>query len=114
MIYRECGHIIKPSDISRAPKCVGEKDMPEKCLACRGGGRLAQELRMQNERRLAEENALLGMKMHLPSIFGGMCRDTVDSVDWRITEMRSYFKKEIDGMFGSVHDFDESEVRDQW
>lgn len=113
MLYSECGHIIKPCEVALAPKCVEEKDMPKKCSACRGGKVWEQELRMQNEERLAEENVLQGMKVHLPSIFGGMCRDTVE-LDWRIADLRSYWKKEIDGMFGQVHDFEEVEERDKW
>ena len=113
MLYSECGHIIKPCEVVLAPKCVEEKDMPEKCSSCRGGKVCEQELRMQNEERQAEENVLQGMKVHMPSVFGEMCRDTA-GLDWRIADLRSYWKKEIDGMFGQVHDFEEVEERDQW
>jgi hypothetical protein len=111
MVYRECGHVIKSCDVAQAPKCVPEKDMPAKCLACRGDRRLKEELRLRKEKRLLEERASQSMKMiNLTRVFGGRCRSTVQSVDWRIAQLRSDWEAEIDALFGDL----EQERRYQW
>jgi hypothetical protein len=110
MVYRECGHIIKPCDVSRAPKSVNEKDMPEKCLICRGGGVLEEQLRRMQERQLVEQRALEGMKLRLPVIFGGMCRGTVDSVDARVERSKDLCRREMEDLCAELQE----QGRDDW
>lgn len=102
MIYRECGHAIKPCEVERAPKAVSEKDMPEKCGICRGGGMLEDLLRVVRERQLAEEKALVGMRIQLPGIFGAFCRTSIQSVDSRIEESRELWKRELDELYAEL------------
>jgi len=83
--------------------------MPEKCLVCRESGKLGQELRLRNERRMLEESALEVLRMHLPSVFGGMCRSRVESVDSRIEELRQEWRADVDALCSSFE-----EGRDQW
>jgi hypothetical protein len=110
MVYWGCGHLIRPCDIAWAPRCVGEKDMPEKCLMCRGSGKLGAELKLRNERRMLEESALEVLRTHLPSVFGGMCRSRVESVDSRIEELRQEWRSDVDALCSSF----EEQGRDQW
>lgn len=102
MVYRGCGHAIKPCEITRAPKCVGEKDMPEQCVVCRGGGELEEQVRMIRERQLAVQRALEGMKMYFPGIMGGMCRSTMRSVDGRVEKSREVESKEIAAIYAEL------------
>jgi hypothetical protein len=112
MIYRECGHVIKPCDVGRAPKCVREKDMPKKCLACRGGARLEGELRLRERRKLGEERSRpsLGAKIHLPWGLGGRRTAVQGGVDWNVDEFRRDWRAEIDAIFGNI----EPDRRDRW
>lgn len=102
MIYRDCGHTIKPCEVERAPKAVSEEDMPEKCGICRGEGLLENQLRLARERQLAEERALVGMSIQLPGIFGTFCRTSIQSVDSRIVESREFWKREIDALYAEL------------
>jgi len=111
MVYSGCGHVIKACDIERAPKSVGESEMPEKCLACCWGGMMEEELRIMNERRLLEERALAGMKLCLPGIFGGRSRETVESADGRIEEVRRSWRAELDA---AISKFEDNEGRHRW
>ena len=72
---------------------------------------MEEELRIMNERRLAEEKALAGLKMCLPGIFGSMSRETVESVDGRIEEVRRSWRAELDTAIGKI---EEKEGRHQW
>jgi hypothetical protein len=108
-VYRGCGHAIKPCEVARAPKCVGEKDMPEKCIICRGGGELEEQVRVIRERQLAVRRALEGLKMHFPGIIGGMYRSTVESVDCRIEQSREEGSKEVAAIYAEL-----VKDRDQW
>jgi hypothetical protein len=87
---------MKPCDVTSAPKCVSEKNMPEKCLRCRMSEDLEGELRLKRERHLAEQRALEGMKLHLPVVFGGLARSTAQSVGWRIEETKEDWRRELD------------------
>jgi len=111
MIYEECGHTIRPCGISRAPSFVEEKEMPKKCFACRGGGLVEDVLVMINERRLAEEKILLGMRKCVFGFFDEMCGTTVESVDERIKEVRERWK---DAAGAFCRELEEKEGRDQW
>ena len=92
MVYRECGHTIKPCDISQAPKCVGESDMPENCFGCQRGGELEEVLNIMNERWLAEEQVLEGLKLHVSSMFGDMGVSTPESIDDRIVDLKGRWR----------------------
>jgi len=85
--------------------------MPEECVICRGCGRLEEELRLRNERLLLEESVLKGLRALLPSVFGGVCRSTVESVDSRIDELRREYRADVDALCSA---FEEKEGRDQW
>jgi len=116
MVYRGCGHAVKPfvaplspnisqaPDISRAPKAVKEEDMPENCIICRAGvdGVLGEKLRVMRERQEMEEKVLEGLKVGLPGIFGGLCRSTGDSVDKRVEESREFWRREMEGVCAEV------------
>ena len=102
MVYRGCGHPMKPCDAEKAPKCVAEKDMPEKCLRCRASEDLELELRLKRERQLAEQRALEGMKIYLPVMFGGLARSTVQNVDGRIEDSRDDWRKELDAALSEI------------
>lgn len=113
MIYRECGHRIKPCDVERAPKCVREKDMPKKCFLCRGGVRIEAERRMKEARKLAEERSRssLGAKIHLPWGLGGQRRtEAQGGADWNVDEFRQDWRAEIDAIFGDIS----QTRRDRW
>ena len=110
MMYRECGHAIKPCEVERAPKAVSEKDMPEKCRICRGGGMLEEQLRVMRERQSAEERALVGMKIQLPGIFGAFCRTSIQSFDSRIEESKEVWKQEMDDLYAEL----QQKHREQW
>ena len=110
MIYRTCGHAIKPCQITRAPKGVDEEDMPENCVVCRAGGLLGEQLRLRHERQEAEQKALEGMRLYLPVIFGGMCRTTVQSVDARSEESKDALRQDIDAVRAEL----EKGHREQW
>jgi len=110
MIYRECGHPIKPCEVKQAPKAVSEKDMPMKCIICRGGSVLEEQLGIRRERQLAEQRALAGMKIHLPGIFGGLYRSSLQSVDSRIHGSKDDWKREMDKVYAELQRMH----RDQW
>jgi hypothetical protein len=109
MLYRVCGHVIKACEADKAPKGVSEGDMPERCAKCRSGGD-GEEGGLDNElsesRRMMEvqKSALEGMRQHLPGVFGGMCRSTVQSVDGRIEELKQEWERETDAAFGEVEE----------
>jgi len=113
MLYRTCKHTIKACEVGKAPNAVAVNDMPEKCAKCRleDGGVGMNELRRSREMLAAQERALMGMKQHLPGIFGGLCRGSVESVDGRIEESRKEWGKEADAAFGEV---EEKEGRLEW
>ncbi|KAH8600832.1 hypothetical protein B0O99DRAFT_503067 [Bisporella sp. PMI_857] len=114
MVYSKCGHPIKPCDTFRAPRCVQEKDMPERCLVCRAGGELAKVLKLMDERRQAEERILQGLRMQALScvgIFGGMCWSSVESIDERVELVKRRWSFAVDAL---CHDFEEKEGREQW
>ena len=111
LIYRECGHTIKPCDVANAPTCVEEKDMPKKCFACRGDGAVEAVLALMNARRMAEEKVLLRMRKSVSGFFGDVCGTTVASVDQRIEEVRRGWKNAADAFCSELQ---EKEGRDQW
>jgi hypothetical protein len=88
--------------------------MPEKCARCRIGdssGSEAEALAEEEPRGSrkmmdARERALEGMRRHLPGVFGGMCRSTVQSVDARIEELRCDWEREVDVTFGELEEKD--------
>jgi len=73
-------------------------------LSCSTAGKL------RNERRMLEESALEVLRTHLPSVFGGVCRSRVESVDSRIEELRQEWRSDVDALCSSF----EEEGRDQW
>ncbi|KAG9239339.1 hypothetical protein BJ875DRAFT_350527, partial [Amylocarpus encephaloides] len=99
MVYRGCGHLIRPCEVSRAPKCVKEIEMPEKCVVCKGGETVEDRLKELVAQREAQETALSAMKSLLPTIFGGGCRTTVTSVDARVgSTTKEAWWKEVDDL----------------
>jgi len=110
MTYRICGHLIMPSDIAQAPKSVRVDDMPEKCHRCRENGILC-EVRLRYERKLAEQRMLEGMRDLLPSIFGGICRGIVGSVDERVQDLWREWEEEVDAVSNK---YENKGPRDQW
>jgi len=87
--------------------------MPNKCVVCRGSGKLEEELQVRNERRLAEERMLEALRTYLPSmhlIFGGICRSTAESVDGRIEEVKKAWREDVDALCSA----EEKGGRIQW
>jgi len=77
--------------------------MPEKCLLCRGGGVLAEQVRAIRERQVAIQKALEGMRAVLPGLFGvGMCRGTVESIDGRVEESRDEWGEEVAAIYAEL------------
>lgn len=118
-MYRECGHLINPRDVTNAPACVKEIDMPKNCAVCRRGGGLEEQLRLRNERKELEESMLESLRTGLPSIFGGSSRSTLDSVDARIEEVRKAWKSDVDDLCKAFQEalllvFEEREGKTQW
>jgi len=111
MIYRECGHMIRPCDVAHAPGCVEEEDMPKKCFACRGGGLVEEVLVLMNEKRMAEEMILLGMRKCVSGFFGEVCGTTIESVDERVEEVRRRWKNAAHAFCSEL---EKKEGRDQW
>jgi hypothetical protein len=111
MVYKECGHAIKAREIESAPECVAESDMPQSCVRCSWSEVAEGELRALSERRLAEERALGGLKMYMPGVFGGMARQTSESVDKRIEELRKQWMAEIEAAICKI---EERDGRKQW
>ena len=90
--------------------------MPERCAICRDietgeGSSLHEELREGRERMLAGERALEGLRRHLPSVFGGLCRITVQSVNLRVEELKKEWGEKIDVALGKL---EEMEGRLDW
>lgn len=86
--------------------------MPERCVICRGGSGLEKLLKARYERRLAEENALEGIRMYFPpGAFGVLSTRTVPSVDVRIEEVRKAWREDVEALCNL---FEETEGRDQW
>lgn len=90
--------------------------MPERCAKCRGrevggNGMLDEQLREGRERMLVQERALEGLRRHLPGVFGGLCRSTVESVDLRIEDLKREWGQKIDVVFGEL---EEKEGRLDW
>jgi len=48
---------------------------------------------MRSERQAANQRALEGMRTYLPTVFGGMCRATMTSVDGRVAQLRKEILK---------------------
>jgi len=87
--------------------------MPERCARCRGleNDGLEGGLREAREMMLAQERALEGMRRHLPGVFGGTCRSTVQSIDGRIEELRREWGREVNAAF---EELEEKEGRLEW
>ncbi|KAF7889234.1 hypothetical protein EAF00_009534 [Botryotinia globosa] len=112
MVYTECGHLIRPCEVSSAPKSVREADMPKMCLGCRGlEGELKSEVEMLLKRAEAEQRALTAMKMHFPGVWGEMCRETVRTVGKRVEESREVLRRDIEEL---CRKYEESGKREQW
>ncbi|QSZ37821.1 hypothetical protein DSL72_008921 [Monilinia vaccinii-corymbosi] len=112
MVYTECGHLIRPCEVTRAPPCVAEADMPTRCLACRGlEGELRVEVDALLRRAEAEERALRVMGLCLPGVWGGMCRETVRTVGMRVEESKEGLKRDIEAL---CRRYEENGNREQW
>ncbi|TGO24953.1 hypothetical protein BPAE_0091g00310 [Botrytis paeoniae] len=112
MVYTECGHLIRPCEVSSAPQSVREADMPKRCLGCRGlEGELKDEVEMLLKRAEVEQRALTAMKMHFPGVWGEMCRDTVRTVGKRVEESREVLRRDIEEL---CRKYEESGKREQW
>ncbi|KAJ8068388.1 hypothetical protein OCU04_003948 [Sclerotinia nivalis] len=112
MVYTECGHLIRPCEVTSAPKCVKVADMPKRCLACRGlEGELKTEVEMLLKRAEAEQRALRAMKLHFPGVWGEMCRETVRTVGNRVEESKEVLKRDIERL---CRKYEESGNREQW
>lgn len=59
---------------------------------------------------MLEERALEGLRMHLPGVFGGMCKKTVESVPERIGELRREFSVKCEKV---RREYEEQVGRDQ-
>jgi len=112
MVYTECGHLIRPCEVTSAPKCVRDEDMPQRCLGCRGlEGELKTEVEMLLKRAEAEQRALRAMKMHFPGVWGEMCRETVRTVGKRVEESKEVLKRDIEEL---CRRYEETGNREQW
>jgi hypothetical protein len=102
MIY-SCGHPIKPVESSKAPKCLDAFETLEKCILCRQEGIWKKRLELLMERQQMEERVLEGLKMFLPTLYGGMVfasRDT--STDERINESRERLRQDVECLRGEL------------
>ncbi|CAG8959641.1 hypothetical protein HYFRA_00001544 [Hymenoscyphus fraxineus] len=88
MLYSKCGHLIRPAEVARSPKCVREEEMPEMCVVCRGDGVLGA----LRKRRDEEERQLREMREWLPGVWGGVCEG------WGAAEVGKGWGKEIDDL----------------
>ena len=106
-------HVTKAREVVRVPKGSREKEMPEKCLRCRmeDSGNEMTGLRESREMLEAREQALIDMRIHLPGVFGGVCRGTVESVGERRGQLRRNWKGEIDDVLKEAED---KEGRPEW
>ncbi|ESZ94532.1 hypothetical protein SBOR_5075 [Sclerotinia borealis F-4128] len=112
MVYTECGHLIRPCEVTGAPKSVKEEDMPKRCLGCRGlEGELKMEVEMLLKRAEAEQRALRAMKLHFPGVWGEMCRETVRTVGKRVEESEDVLKRDIEEL---CRRYEENGNREQW
>ena len=57
---------------------------------------MEERVREARERQEMEERALEGLKVHLPGVFGGLCRGLGMSVDGRVEESRSGWRREVE------------------
>lgn len=111
MIYRGCGHLIGPCDISQADTCVSKRDLPEKCAICKSRARLEPELRMETERRSLGRDLLENLIVHLPRVFVGKHRVDLNSLDERSGNTYSPWNIDLDALCRA---FVEKEERAQW
>lgn len=102
-----------PCQTSKAPLTVKEEEMPERCARCRGedGHPIMELLRLRLRRLEAEERALRGMDMHLPSLFSGMRKNPGGSVDERIRELRREYAVDAEALWKH---YEEIKDRSQW
>ncbi|KAH6684540.1 hypothetical protein B0J14DRAFT_466435 [Halenospora varia] len=101
MVYRGCGHLIKPCIVERAPATVSEADMPDKCLVCRAGGVLEETLGMMKARQLAEERALEGLTQ-LMGVFGGPSRHNATNTEERLADIRQHWRKQTESLYAEL------------
>ncbi|TVY14113.1 hypothetical protein LARI1_G009174 [Lachnellula arida] len=107
MIYRGCGHAVKPYEVARAPRCVREEDMPDLCLVCRGGGVLEEQVRVIRERQMAVQRTLQGLRTWFPGLVGGVFR--VDTVESRIGASKRKEEKEVAAIYAELE-----KDREEW
>lgn len=101
MVYRGCGHLIKPCIVKKAPAAASEADMPDKCLVCRAGGVLEETLGMMRARQLAEERALEGLTQ-LMGVFGGLSRGNATNIEERLTDIRRHWRKQTERLYAEL------------
>ena len=98
MIYKSCGHLIRPYKLSHVPSQISPSSVPEKCLLCRQEEGLWKErLDLIVQHQQSEERVLEGLKVFLPSLYGGMSvSTTVASAEARIEESKDRLRKRIE------------------
>lgn len=102
MIYRGCGHLVRPSPLKKDEMLrievqrVEESDMPDLCRTCRSDGESegGRRWREWHEKSVA---ALMGMKLFLPGVYGRACRETVETVDQRVDELGVAYRRGLEG-----------------
>jgi hypothetical protein len=105
IVYRKCGHSIRPWELDRAPTPIAETEMPENCILCEedGGGAIGAQLRDIRNRMEAEERALEGLKL-LPGLFGSASRSVRETdLRKRVEESRSFWRQEIERLTAELY-----------
>jgi hypothetical protein len=112
MIHPGCGHLIMPHETTTAPPSIPETETPAQCIRCRGDSALALVLKRAQERVQAQEAALRGMQVHIPSLFSrAFAARSIGGVDERIAELRKGFAGFHERAWS---EFAEKERRERW
>jgi len=110
MVYRECGHLVRPLPLPKhydgrgktgelrvEVQMVEEENMPALCRGCRGEIEEPEGARRWREWHEKSVAALMGMKLFLPGVYGRACRDTAGNVDQRVDELGLVYRRGIEG-----------------
>lgn len=102
-----------PHNTATAPPSIPEIQTTKDCLRCRSDGAIATVLKFEHDRLQAQEAALRGMQIHLPSVFGALATKSVglNGVDERIRNLRKDFARFNENAW---QEFAQTERRERW